>query len=245
MDDAYELVEFLPRSFGNPSDEEYVTFLWNAFESNYRDEKYQFAFLAYHMLVMSFVYFEIWQIKENLPREFGMAMVGFNKDVEGKLLSATSPFRMSEVNESTALRFLKILGCDNGKIGKYAELVKMRNASAHSNGKLSLNSAEVVDEKIDEAMRVVREIQQHSQPVVENCYRRFLLSSLDAEEREFIDPGDQVQEVLVYANYLSSKDIEICAEFDLQSLNQESDIDMSVVEELHGNLLRLYDEIAV
>ena len=25
--------------------------------------KYQFAFLAYHMLTMSFVYFNIWQIK--------------------------------------------------------------------------------------------------------------------------------------------------------------------------------------
>jgi len=32
------------------------------FETNFTYGKYQFAFLAYHMLAMSFVYFNIWQI---------------------------------------------------------------------------------------------------------------------------------------------------------------------------------------
>ena len=45
------------------SEQEYIEFLWDAFESNYTHGKYQFAFLAYHMLTMSFVYFNIWQIR--------------------------------------------------------------------------------------------------------------------------------------------------------------------------------------
>ena len=40
-----------------------LVILWDAFEMNYTNGKYQFAFLAYHMLTMSFVYFNIWQIK--------------------------------------------------------------------------------------------------------------------------------------------------------------------------------------
>ena len=47
-----------------PKEQEYIAFLWDAFETNYTHGKYQFAFLAYHMLTMSFVYFNIWQIKQ-------------------------------------------------------------------------------------------------------------------------------------------------------------------------------------
>jgi hypothetical protein len=245
MDEALELADYLPRSFRSTSEQEYVDFLWQAFESNYENSRYQFAFLSYHMLVMSFIYFEIWQIKANLPNEFRTAMVAFNKDVEKNLLNATSPFSMHAVNESTALRFLKIIGCDNAKIGTYARLVKIRNESAHPNGIIQLNSIDSIDQSLNEAMRVVREIQSHSRPVVEACYRNFLLSNLDAEEWEYVDAADQIQEALVYANYFSSKDIAICAEFDLQSLDLDAGVDLSAVEELHTNLLQLNEEVAV
>ena len=62
MDEALDLSDYLPVSFKTPSEEEYISFLWETFEVNYDSGKYQFAFLAYHMLMMSFVYFNIWQI---------------------------------------------------------------------------------------------------------------------------------------------------------------------------------------
>ena len=43
--------------------------LGDAFETNYTLSKYQFAFLAYHMLAMSFVYSNIWQIKQARPAD--------------------------------------------------------------------------------------------------------------------------------------------------------------------------------
>jgi len=43
--------------------------LGDAFETNYTLRKYQFAFLAYHMLAMSFVYSNIWQIKQARPAD--------------------------------------------------------------------------------------------------------------------------------------------------------------------------------
>lgn len=56
MEEAAELAEFLPISFQTPKEQEYIEFLWDAFETNYTHGKYQFAFLAYHMLTMSFMY---------------------------------------------------------------------------------------------------------------------------------------------------------------------------------------------
>ena len=108
MEEAFELADYLPVSFKTEKEQEYIRFLWDAFEMNYKHSKFQFAFLAYHMLTMSFVYFNIWQIKQTAPHDFEMAMVGFNKDLEKELMDATSPFTFCRVNESNVMRsFMK------------------------------------------------------------------------------------------------------------------------------------------
>lgn len=50
MEEAAELANYLPLSFKTPKEQEYIEFLWDAFETNHTHGKYQFAFLAYHML---------------------------------------------------------------------------------------------------------------------------------------------------------------------------------------------------
>jgi hypothetical protein len=135
MEEAAELVNYLPLSFKSPKEQEYIDFLWDAFETNYTHNKYQFAFLAYHMLTMSFVYFNIWQIKQTRPEDFEKGLIGFARD-EKALLEATSPYVFSVVNERTILRFLKLIACDNSKIGTYAKLVDDRNDTAHPNGNI-------------------------------------------------------------------------------------------------------------
>ena len=50
MDDAFELTDFLPVSYKSRSEEEYIAFLWSAFESNYLSGKYEFSSLAFHLL---------------------------------------------------------------------------------------------------------------------------------------------------------------------------------------------------
>ena len=72
MEEAAELANYLPLSFKSPKEQEYIEFLWDAFDTNYTHGKYQFAFLAYHMLTMSFIYFNIWQIKQTEPKDFAM-----------------------------------------------------------------------------------------------------------------------------------------------------------------------------
>ena len=190
------------------------------------------------MLTMSFVYFNIWQIKQNRPADFLKATYGFTKDNEDTVLSATSPFTFSEIGESAIFRFLKLIDCDNGKIGSYTKLVKDRNASAHPNGIIHYADQQTLDIKITETLRVVAEIQKHSKCVIEDCYKQFLLDSHDSEEREYSDVADQIREVLIHGNYMSQKDIEICRSFDLAAPVDKPHHDH--MRELHDALVATY-----
>jgi hypothetical protein len=238
VEEAAELSNYLPLSFKTPKEQEYIDFLWDAFETNVVWGKYQFAFLAYHMLTMSFVYFNIWQIKQTEPKDFAMGLIGFGKDIEKSLLEASSPFVFSTVNERSVLRFLKLIACDNGKIGTYAKLVDDRNDSAHSNGNIFYSTEAALEVKIAEILRVVAEIQGHSKPVIEHCYCEFLLQNHDPDEREYPDPADQIREVLIHVNYLSQRDIEICLGFDLGTLAAHPEY--KKMSELHDVLVTKY-----
>ena len=241
MEEAAELGNYLPLSFKSPKEQEYIEFLWDAFETNYTHGKYQFAFLAYHMLAMSFVYFNIWQIKQTEPKDFAMGLIGFGKDVEKSLLEATSPFVFSAVNERSILRVLKLIACDNGKIGTYAKLVDDRNKTAHPNGNIFYSTEAALDIKITEILRVVAEIQTHSKPVIEHCYREFLLQNNDPDEREYPDAADQIREVLIHGNYLSQRDTEICLGFDLGSFAAHPEY--KNMRELHQFLVTTYGSV--
>lgn len=239
MEEAAELGNYLPFSFKSPKEQEYIAFLWDAFETNYTHGKYQFAFLAYHMLTMSCVYFNIWQIKQTRRSDFEKGLIGFARD-ETALLEATSPFVFSAVNERTILRFLKLIACDNGKIGTYAKLVDDRNESAHPNGHIFYSTQAALDAKITEILRVVDEIQAHSRPVIEHCYRDFLLQNHDPEEREYPEAADQIREVLIHGNYMSRRDIDICVGFDLSGLGEHEGIEK--IESLHEALAKEYKD---
>ncbi len=238
MDEAAELANYLPLSFKTPKEQEYLAFLWEAFETNYAHGKHQFAFLAYHMLTMSFVYFNIWQVKQTHPGDFEKGLIGFGKDVEKNLLEATSPFVFSTVNERSILRLLKLIACDNAKIGTYAKLVDDRNESAHPNGNIFFSTRSALDAKIRETLRIVEEIQTHSKSTIERCYEGFLAASANPDEREYVDPSDQIREALIHENYFSQKDIEICANMSLDALRSNPGFDE--IRSVHESLRSTY-----
>ncbi len=238
IEEAARLETYLPMSWRTTKERDYVRFLWEAFDTNVEHGKYQFAFLAYHMLVMSFVYFNIWQIRLIRPGPFETAMVGFSKDVEKSLMSASSPFVFSAVNERSVLRFLKLIQCDNAKIGTYAKLVDERNDTAHANGNIFFNSEDELARKVRDVLRTVEEIQRHSAPAIGEGYRAFLIASQDPEEREYIDDAQQIGEVLVKELYMSSNDIAFCRDYDIPGLVCEPGF--AEIQSLHQMLADLY-----
>ena len=218
MANANELMGYLPVSFKSTEEQNYINFLWESYESNYNNGKYPFAFIAFHMLYMSFIYFEVWQIKENRKADFEKSMVGFNKNLENNLLNASTPFAFWEIGESNFFRFLKLIGCDNSKIGNYKNSVEDRNNAAHSNGRIFFNDQSIIDRKIDEVLRFIDDIQTHSQPLIEECLIKFLKESNNPDKREYFDDADQIREILINGNYLSQKDIEYMLKYDITKL---------------------------
>lgn len=220
MDDARPILEYLPASFKNETEAAYVAFLWEAFESNYRSGKYQFAVLAYHMLYMSFVYFAVWKIKHTHADEYKQASIFLagRRLSENDLIGLTSPFSLSKIEERTIFRMLRLAGCEHDQIKPFMKLVDERNEIAHPNGNIFFSDPKSADARIAEVLRQVDAIQTHMQPVIHDCLRRFLLESWNPDEREYHESADQIQEVLIHANYFSRKDIEGALQFDVAPL---------------------------
>lgn len=238
IEEANDLEAYLPLAYRSTKERDYIRFLWDAFNTNVEHGKYQFAFLAYHMLVMSFVYFNIWQIRLIRPGPFETAMVGFSKDVEKNLMDATSPFVFSAVNERSVLRFLKLIQCDNAKIGTYAKLVDERNDTAHANGNIFFNSEDELARKVRDVLRTVDEIQRHSAPAIGEGYKAFLIASQDPETRQHTDDAEQIEEVLVKELYMSASDIAFCRNYDITALAGEPGF--AAIQTLHQKLAGRY-----
>ena len=241
MDEALELGTYLPRSFANASEQEYLDFLWSAFQTNYESGRYEFASLAFHLLYMSFVSFSIWQIRLARPEPFRMAMVGFRSDDEGKLMDCSTPFKFyDKLKEAQIFRFLKLIGCDNQQIGEFAKFVKRRNKIAHPSGTVFFNDHLAIDAEIAEMMTEVRNIEAHMQPVILELYQRFLSESADPEEREYADPADEITANFVHANYMSAADFVFCRGFDIETLSDTAGFEeMQVV---HAVLAEAYPD---
>lgn len=239
MDEALELADYLPLSFKTQSEGEYVAFLWDAFESNYTNGKYEFASLAFHLLYMSFVSFSIWQIRLVREQDFKNALIGFQSDAENKLMEADSPFKFyDQLKESQIFRFLKLIGCENGQVGEFAKFVKRRNKIAHPSGTVFFNDQLSIDKEIAEMMEEVANIQAHMRPIISEVYGHFLNESADVEEREYSDPVNELMASLIHRNYISQKDIETCLGFDLASLADHPQHDS--MRELHDCLKAEY-----
>lgn len=238
MEEAWTILEYLPKSFKSEKDQEYINFLWDTFQTNYDAGKYQFAYLAYHMLFMSYIYFIIWKIKSNKPEDFQKAIIGFQDETEKILDNATTPFVFHRINERTIFRFLKLIGCVKDEIGNYTKMVDDRNEIAHSNGNIFYSAQETLDNKISLLLKLVDEIQNHSSSVITSCFESFLIENYEPETREYPDALDQINEVLIQKNYFSEKDIGICSEYNIADL--EDSVDYEQIKELYDSFFQGY-----
>ena len=236
MEEAYQILNYLPIRFKNLNEQEYIEFLWDSFQSNYQNEKYQFAFMAYHMLFMSFVYFNVWQIKQIHEEDYNKITLGFNLCFE----DATSPFTFSQEQERRIFTLFRFLGLEKEKIGQYKKIVDLRNEIAHSNGNIFFRFQETIDEKIADILRFAEEIQAFSKKAIQYCYKKFLIESQNEDERQYYEIGEQIKEVLVHTHYLSLEDLKFCFEFDITQLKTEQHF--SEIEKIHEELIKEYSE---
>jgi len=207
IDDAQQILEYLPSYFRSEKEQEYLLFLWDSFKCNYENGKYQFAFIAYHMLFMLFTYFCVWKIKQIRHEDFSKCLIGCIDRYESDLTKVTDPFGFWVIGESQFIRFLRLIGLQD-RIGKYKEIIKLRNDSAHVNGNVYLNSQEQIDDKINEILSYIEEIQQQMSDVLLSVFERVLKE----EEYDY----QHFEDHLLRKNYFSKQDMKACSAFDFE-----------------------------
>lgn len=241
MDEALELVNYLPSSFKSDQEIKYIELLWESFEQNYENGNRQFAFLAYHMLFMSFVYFTIWKIRKHKESDVHNVAIGFGGNVEKSIRSMQSPFAFSEIQERSVFRFLKLINCSDGDIGQYVKMVKKRNKFAHANGNIT-TSMDGLDLDIRDIVRHVGQIEKFGRSYIERIYITFLWDSIDETTRQYSDDKDQIREALAHENYLSFKDIEACLNYNVMQHCYETRFE--VTKRMHEVFRETYADIA-
>jgi len=169
---------------------------------------------------MSFIYFNIWQIKQARQTILRRASSAFER--REHLLAATSPLCSAASTNEPSCAFSSSSPAITVRSAP-TPTVDDRNESAHPNGNIFFSTQAALDAKITEILRVVNEIQTHSS-ASSNTATEFLLENHDPEDantrRCRPDPASVDHE-----NYLSQKDIEICLGFDLASLAAQPQYD--------------------
>ena len=157
------IFQFLPINYPSPVEGEYVLFWWNTYIKNIEEENYHVAFLAFHMLYMTAVYFLLYKIskKHRLPYEHSLFHMG--NDDETHYLGINSAFSFSNMNERGVFRFLKIAGADHNLIGEVSRFIEDRNNAAHAKGAIFFkDDPDALEQKAVEYVKALEKIQNLS-----------------------------------------------------------------------------------
>ncbi len=149
VDRSEHIFYFLPLNYPSPAEAESVTFWWDTYSKNIEEQNYHVAFLAFHMLYMTAVYFLLYKVSKvyRVPYEHSLCHMG-NED-ETYYMSINSAFSFSKMNEKGVFRFLKIAGADRTLIGEVSRFIDDRNNAAHAKGAIFFkNDPEGLEQRI-------------------------------------------------------------------------------------------------
>jgi hypothetical protein len=247
MDEANRIFDYLPVSFGNKSELDYIISLQEAMHSNYENKHYQFSYLAFHMLFMAAVYYNVVQIREHSHSDYKKIIFGFSEllELEEGFRDNTkddakkefSPFALSAENERRIFELFRFLGFEKQHIGKFKKIVDFRNELAHCNGKASLNSEDTIIKNVNIALRLVEELQQATKKHIDEIYKEFLATP--EEEWEYDTVKEQVEEYFIKRFYLSLADLKFCTQFNTADLGEAA---QASAQKLHQFILQNFQD---
>lgn len=235
MEEACQISSYLPLCYKN-GEEEYIQYLWKAFENNYENKQYQFAFMSYHMLFMCFIYFTIWKIKSVHPNDFNKISLGFDDCMQ----KSSSPFGYSKEKESKIMVLLRFWGIKPERIGEYKKLVQERNNIAHSNGNIFYKSQQSIDDKVTNILRFCKEIQHNTNKTVLQSYKSFLIKNNSVEDSPYSTVEEMLNEKYIREYYISEKDMSICCDCNITPLALKKNF--MAIKNIHNSIIKLYKE---
>ena len=159
---VHKLRFYLPVDFGNTENNEYMDYLAQSCCENYRNGKYQFSLMAYHMLFMAVLYKEFWVLK-CFSNERVAALCRKN----GTYNAIEQVFDASPIPEKNFIDdFFGVFSWHTNRKSTYKEYVDKRDKCAHNSGFIQYGKEDVESYFAD----VLRNIERVSQVCEESLF---------------------------------------------------------------------------
>lgn len=154
------IFRFLPFKYSSAEENDYINFWWNAYLKNFEEENYHLAFVAFHLLYMTAVYFLLYKISKIHRPVYEHSLFHMGNEEESHYRAIDSPFSFVNMNEKSVFRFLKVAGADHNFIGEVSKFIEDRNNATHAKGLIYFkDDPEGLNIKTAEYIRALEKIQ--------------------------------------------------------------------------------------
>ena len=249
-DELYKMLGYLPEEFLDESEEKYIDALMLAAQTSYENGLYQFAYVQYHMLFMTAVYYVLLKVSTLYPDEFEKALFYLLKDrlPEFRKASNTKNGKLyfgsfAIINESDVFMLLRVIGLDNSLLGELKKLVEERNRYAHANGQLQLTSEELFMEALNTYNSKIQQVANLLRPALTDFYIRTITAAdfYDPEIRGYLDPDEQIIQEFIKVYSLSQNELNWLRKIKLSEFDAYDGAEE--IKTLHSALIHYYREL--
>ncbi len=249
-DELFKMLEYLPEEFEDDTEEKYIDALMLAAQTSYENGLYQFAYVQYHMLFMTAVYYAILKVTVLHEEELKKALYYLLKDRYSDFWKETNTKNgklyfgsFAIINESDVFMLLRVVGLDNNLLGELKKLVEERNRYAHANGQLQLTSDELFMEALNSYNNKVQRVVELLKNDLIAFYKKTISDPdfYDPDIRAYLDPDEQMIQEFIKEYSLSRVELNWLRKIrlsDFDGCTGETEI-----KTLHSALIHYYREL--
>lgn len=198
-----EIREYLPLEYQLKDNNDYIDYLITAFNKTSENGNYQFSFLAFHLLYMSFIYKVIRQSYDQDVKNIRKMI----EQLESKIASYDNPFDLSVVPEIASFGLLKCFGFHKNKLDEFQSIIRHRDHVAHASGFIQYGENQV-RRFIEDELNHIREIQDKSKELLFGIFESYFRRNFKLNDNYFPSGLDSIDK-FAREHIMSLKDLEI------------------------------------
>lgn len=249
-DELFKMLEYLPEEYADETEEKYIDAVMLAAQTSYENGLYQFAYVQYHMLFMTAVYYAILKVSIFHEEELKKALYYLLKDRYADFWKETNTKNgnlyfgsFALINESDVFLLLRVVGLDNNLLGELKKLVEERNKYAHANGQLQLTSDELFMDALNSYNAKIQKVVELLKCDLIEFYKKTISDSdfYDPDIRAYLDPDEQMNQEFIKEYSLSRTELNWLRKIrlsDFEGCEGEKEI-----KTLHSALIHYYREL--
>ena len=249
-DELFKMLEYLPEEFEDETEEKYIDALMLAAQTCYENGLYQFAYVQYHMLFMTAVYYALLKVSVFHKEELNKALYYLLRDRFSDFWSESNKKggklyfgSFAIINESDVFMLLRVIGLDSDLLGELQKLVRERNKYAHANGQLQLTSDELFMDALNSYNAKIQKVVELLKSDLIEFYKKTITDPdfYDPDIRAYLDPDEQMTQEFIKEYSLSRVELNWLRKIPL------SDFDgcegKEEIKTLHRALIHYYREL--